>query len=189
VIATSFSANHPQGPNEPDVEPQQRFYNEDRNERVAPFKVEERERRDSPPPPAHHSAYEDDYDDHPRVFVVNERGAADGARGGSRSRSSSRSRGWMRGPGIEDMDMYDCFEFECPRPEPFKNGDASDFDTPSLDTSTAALDEKQTIKGTNATGIYTSRYSGDAELGGRHEALLTSIHNPKGIGRPLFRWL
>lgn len=189
MIATSFPANQPPGPNEADVEPQHRFYKEDRSERATPFTVEERERRVSPPPPVHQSAYEDDYDDRQRIFVVDERGAADGARRGSRSRSSSRSRGWMRGPGLEDMDMYECFEFECPRPEPFKNGDTSDFDTPSLDTSTAALDEKQTLRGTNATGIYSSRYSGDAELGGYHEALLTEIHNPKGIGRPLFRWL
>lgn len=85
--------------------------------------------------------------------------------------------------------MYEDFEFDFQSAEPFKNGDTSDLETPSLDASTAAQDEKPTIQGSNATGIYSARYNGTAELGARHEALLTSLHNAKGLGKPLFRWL
>ncbi len=209
VIAANYSENLPQSSYEPDP-PIHRpgLYSEASNIEAAAYvetvEVEDRARRTSCPQPDRRPTDQEEYDTRPQVYVVEERRATGDTRYASRSRSRSRSRDRSRskspsvvrirmrpgrGAELEDMDAYEDFDFEFPSAEPFKNGDTSDFETPSLDASTAALDEKPAIQGSNATGIYSSRYNGTAELGAHHEALLTALHIPKGLGKPLFIWL
>lgn len=39
------------------------------------------------------------------------------------------------------------------------------------------------------TLVHSSAYTGNAEMGGSHAAVLNLVHDPKGQKSPLFRWL
>lgn len=88
--------------------------------------------------------------------------------------------------GIGDFDAYAEFRFDCPKPEPFKNGDSSDFDSPSLNHDPSSAEAHLPPEDTRIKPIYQSTYTGDAETGGNHSAMLTEIHRGSG---ELFKWL
>lgn len=87
------------------------------------------------------------------------------------------------------MDAFDGFSFFFP-PGDFKEKDMSDLESPDVETESSQREEPSGgIRPSNVTGVYASRYTGNAEAGGTHTAKLTVLHDPKGFRRPLFNWL
>lgn len=88
-----------------------------------------------------------------------------------------------------DMDVYDDFEFFCPKTEATPSEHSSDFDTFRLDRNNTVPVEAEASWTSDLTSVYLSQYRGDAELGGYHNAQLAVIHGLKSPNRPLFKWL
>ncbi|KND90120.1 hypothetical protein TOPH_05226 [Tolypocladium ophioglossoides CBS 100239] len=89
----------------------------------------------------------------------------------------------------EDTDLFDSFNFSFPPAESSEEGELSDLESPGVEAESTQRDDEAGVKNSNATGIYSSHYTGNAELGGTHTATLTVLHDPKGQKRPLFNWL
>ncbi|KAH0491436.1 hypothetical protein TgHK011_002869 [Trichoderma gracile] len=91
-------------------------------------------------------------------------------------------------PIIEDIDTFDEFQFTLPAKEPSKDTD-SDLEAPTTETESTQKVDSPVSSHVTAPGIFTSSYSGTAELGAQHEADLTVLHDVRGQTQPLFRWL
>lgn len=91
-------------------------------------------------------------------------------------------------PIFEDIDTFDEFQFTLPVEEPSKDAD-SDLETPTTESESTQKVEGSLSNLLTAPGIYTSTYSGTAELGAQHEADLAVLHDLRGQTQPLFRWL
>lgn len=91
-------------------------------------------------------------------------------------------------PVFEDVDMFDDFRFVFPTEEP-KDAELSDLETPTTENESIQKPERPISNILTAPGIYSSTYSGTAELGGQHDVNLTILYDPKGQKKPLFRWL
>ncbi|PNY27290.1 Uncharacterized protein TCAP_02785 [Tolypocladium capitatum] len=89
----------------------------------------------------------------------------------------------------EDTDLFDSFNFSFPSAESSKGGELSDLESPGVETESTERDGEASVRNSNATGIHSSHYTGNAELGGTHTATLTVLHDPTGRKRPLFNWL
>lgn len=90
----------------------------------------------------------------------------------------------------DDGAPYDKFEFVLPSrslTETTNEADLSDSEPTEVDDVRKVDAGKQNAL--KATGVYSSHYTGNAELGGNHTATLTVLHDPKGQKAPLFRWL
>lgn len=96
-----------------------------------------------------------------------------------------------RRPFQDEFEPYDKFELALSQQsfvESSRDPDQSDLDTGEIDELPAQkVDPKS--RGSQATSIFASRYTGDAELGGDHGVTLTALHGPRGQSQPLFRWL
>ncbi|KAL7805594.1 hypothetical protein V8C26DRAFT_424604 [Trichoderma gracile] len=91
-------------------------------------------------------------------------------------------------PIIEDIDTFDEFQFTLPAKDPSKDTD-SDLEAPTTETESTQKVDSPVSSHVTAPGIFTSSYSGTAELGAQHEADLTVLHDVRGQTQPLFRWL
>lgn len=89
----------------------------------------------------------------------------------------------------EDIDAFDDFHFVFPAEDPSKDADLSDLDTPTTESESTQKIERPLSNVITAPGIYSSSYSGAAELGAQHDVNLTLLHDPRGQKQPLFRWL
>ncbi|KAL7957117.1 hypothetical protein V8C34DRAFT_286828 [Trichoderma compactum] len=92
-------------------------------------------------------------------------------------------------PIIEDIDAFDDFHFVFPAEDPSQDAELSDLDTPTTESESTQKNEGPLSNVITAPGIYSSSYSGTAELGARHDVNLTLLHDPRGQKQPLFRWL
>lgn len=92
-------------------------------------------------------------------------------------------------PVIEDIDTFDDFHFVFPAEEPSKDAELSDLETPATESESTQKGERPLSNLLTAPGIYSSSYSGTAELGAQHDVNLTVLHDPRGQKQPLFRWL
>ncbi|KAK4077895.1 uncharacterized protein Triagg1_3589 [Trichoderma aggressivum f. europaeum] len=92
-------------------------------------------------------------------------------------------------PIIEDIDAFDDFHFVFPAEDPSKDAELSDLDTPTTESESTQKIERPLSNVITAPGIYSSSYSGTAELGAQHDVNLTLLHDPRGKKQPLFRWL
>lgn len=91
-------------------------------------------------------------------------------------------------PMGEDLDAYDEFNFLFPTADS-KGEELSDLESPVVDSDSAHREERDVLGTSSAKRIYSSRYTGSAELGGTHTAKLTEIFDVKAKKRPLFKWL
>ncbi|KAL7946702.1 hypothetical protein V8C42DRAFT_352261 [Trichoderma barbatum] len=91
-------------------------------------------------------------------------------------------------PIIEDIDAFDDFHFSFAAEDPSKDVELSDLETPAEGESTQKV-QRPLSSALTAPGIYSSSYSGTAELGAQHDVNLTVIHDLRGQEQPLFRWL
>ncbi|PHH79574.1 hypothetical protein CDD80_4454 [Ophiocordyceps camponoti-rufipedis] len=88
----------------------------------------------------------------------------------------------------EDVDVLEGFDFVFPGAKPsYQLSDLLDMAGQESDGS--PKDDEPSLRPTDATWVLSSRYCGDAELGGSHGAELTLLHNGQGRTRPLFSWL
>lgn len=92
-------------------------------------------------------------------------------------------------PIVEDIDAFDDFHFIFPAEDPSKDAELSDLDTPTTESESTQKVERPLSNAITAPGIYSSSYSGTAELGAQHDVNLTLLHDPRGQKQPLFRWL
>lgn len=92
-------------------------------------------------------------------------------------------------PVFEDVDTFDDFQFAFPAEEPSKDTEMSDLETPTTESESTQKPEHPPSNIVPAPGIYSSTYSGTAELGAQHDVNLTILYDPKGQKQPLFRWL
>ncbi|RFU72016.1 mg2+ transporter [Trichoderma arundinaceum] len=92
-------------------------------------------------------------------------------------------------PALEDLDAFDDFHFVLPSEEKSKDAELSDLETPTTEGESSHKVQRPLSDFLNAPGIYSSSYSGTAELGAQHDVNLTVVHDPKGQKQPLFRWL
>lgn len=92
-------------------------------------------------------------------------------------------------PIVEDIDAFDDFHFVFPAEDPSKDAELSDLDTPTTESESTQKVERPLSNAITAPGIYSSSYSGTAELGAQHDVNLTLLHDPRGQKQPLFRWL
>ncbi|KAH8121649.1 hypothetical protein LI328DRAFT_158084 [Trichoderma asperelloides] len=92
-------------------------------------------------------------------------------------------------PVFEDVDTFDDFQFAFPAEEPSKDAEMSDLETPTTESESTQKPERPPSNTMTAPGIYSSTYSGTAELGAQHDVNLTIMYDPKGQKQPLFRWL
>ncbi|KAH6608778.1 mg2+ transporter [Trichoderma cornu-damae] len=92
-------------------------------------------------------------------------------------------------PMMEDIDTLDDFRFVFPAEESLKDAELSDLETPTTESESTQNIERPPSSISNAPGIYSSSYSGTAELGAQHDVNLTTLHDARGQKRPLFRWL
>ncbi|KAL7904353.1 hypothetical protein GGI35DRAFT_200406 [Trichoderma velutinum] len=92
-------------------------------------------------------------------------------------------------PIIEDIDAFDDFHFVFPAEDPSKDAELSDLDTPTTESESTQKIERPLSNVITAPGIYSSSYTGTAELGAQHDVHLTLLHDPRGQKQPLFRWL
>ncbi|KAJ4855539.1 corA-like mg2+ transporter protein domain-containing protein [Trichoderma breve] len=99
--------------------------------------------------------------------------------------------GYLRpmSPIVEDIDAFDDFHFVFPAEDPSKDAELSDLDTPTTESESTQKVERPLSNVITAPGIYSSSYSGTAELGAQHDVNLTFLHDPRGQKQPLFRWL
>ncbi|KAL6854604.1 hypothetical protein J3F83DRAFT_475899 [Trichoderma novae-zelandiae] len=91
-------------------------------------------------------------------------------------------------PVIEDIDNFDDFHFTLPVEEPSQDAD-SDLETPTTESESTQKVEGPLSSLFTAPGIFSSSYSGTAELGAQHDVNLTVVPDLRGQTRPLFRWL
>ena len=93
------------------------------------------------------------------------------------------------------VDAYESFDFQFPSrnsvSDTLTGGDASGSETPNSEDVVPTNSEKDNslARVKQATRVFSSRYEGNAELGGTHHISLTEVHDPKGVKEPLFRWL
>lgn len=92
-------------------------------------------------------------------------------------------------PVFEDVDTFDDFQFAFPAEEPSKDTELSDLETPTTESESVQKSDRPLSNILTAPGIYSSAYSGTAELGTQHDVNLTILYDPKGQKQPLFRWL
>lgn len=92
-------------------------------------------------------------------------------------------------PVFEDVDMFDDFQFTFPTEEPSKDTELSDLETPTTESESVQKPDRPLSNILTAPGIYSSTYSGTAEIGAQHDVNLTILYDPKGQKQPLFRWL
>jgi hypothetical protein len=92
-------------------------------------------------------------------------------------------------PVFEDVDAFDDFQFTFPTEEPSKDTELSDLETPTTESESIQKPDRPLSNILTAPGIFSSTYSGTAEVGAQHDVNLTILHDPKGQKRPLFRWL
>lgn len=92
-------------------------------------------------------------------------------------------------PVMDDIDTFDDFHFVFPAEESSKDAELSDLDTPATESESTQKVERPLSTVLAAPGIYSSSYSGTAELGAQHDVNLTILLNPSGHKQPLFRWL
>ncbi|UKZ62641.1 uncharacterized protein TrAtP1_003881 [Trichoderma atroviride] len=92
-------------------------------------------------------------------------------------------------PVLEDVDTFDDFKFTFPTEEPSKDTELSDLETPTTESESMQKPDRPLSNILTAPGIYSSTYSGTAELGAQHDVNLTILYDPKGQKQPLFRWL
>ncbi|KAL7926663.1 hypothetical protein ACQKWADRAFT_281025 [Trichoderma austrokoningii] len=92
-------------------------------------------------------------------------------------------------PVFEDVDLFDDFQFTFPTDEPSKDAEMSDLETPTTESGSMRKSDGSLSNILTAPGIYSSTYSGTAELGALHDANLTILYNPQGQKKPLFQWL
>jgi hypothetical protein len=95
---------------------------------------------------------------------------------------------------MEGMDVYDKFRFAFmtgTRTDLTRDDDQSDMESSGADVSSASNvnGSNSSQKASPASRIFSSYYTGNAELGGLHTATLTMLHDPRGQKQPLFRWL
>ncbi|KJZ77848.1 hypothetical protein HIM_02485 [Hirsutella minnesotensis 3608] len=111
-----------------------------------------------------------------------------------------RPYGWSGYPSVtslrppspigDDVDILDGFDFVFPHAEPSKQRDLADLlEAAGAESESSPRDDVASIKPSNATSVFSSAYTGDAELGGVQSASITVLHDSKGRKRPLFRWL
>ncbi|PFH60487.1 hypothetical protein XA68_10877 [Ophiocordyceps unilateralis] len=93
-------------------------------------------------------------------------------------------------PGGEDVDVLDGFDFVFPGAKPsYQLSDLLDMAGQESDSSPKD-DHVTSLRPIDATCVFSSSYTGDAELGGSHGAELTVLHDGQGgRTRPLFSWL
>ncbi|KAM0481565.1 hypothetical protein ACHAPX_003676 [Trichoderma viride] len=92
-------------------------------------------------------------------------------------------------PVFEDVDTFDDFQFTFPTEELSKDTELSDLETPTTESESVQKPDRPPSNILTAPGIYSSTYSGTAELGAQHDVNLTILYDPKGQKQPLFRWL
>ncbi|PNP37352.1 hypothetical protein TGAMA5MH_10729 [Trichoderma gamsii] len=92
-------------------------------------------------------------------------------------------------PVFEDIDTFDDFQFTLPTEEPSKDTELSDLETPTTEGESIQKPDRPLSNILTAPGIYSSTYTGTAELGAQHDVNLTILYDPKGQKQPLFRWL
>ncbi|RDA83773.1 hypothetical protein CP532_5184 [Ophiocordyceps camponoti-leonardi (nom. inval.)] len=88
----------------------------------------------------------------------------------------------------DEVDVLDSFRFVSPGAE--ASYDLSDLlDKAGQDSDSSPKDDDESLRPSDATCVFSSSYTGDAELGGSHGAALTVLHHGPGRTRPLFSWL
>ncbi|KAL7928096.1 hypothetical protein V8C35DRAFT_318940 [Trichoderma chlorosporum] len=92
-------------------------------------------------------------------------------------------------PIIEDFDAFDDFHFVFPAEDPSKDAELSDLETPATESESTSKIERPPSTVLTAPGVYSSSYSGTAELGAQHDVNLTVLHDSRVQKQPLFRWL
>ncbi|KAF4455091.1 hypothetical protein F53441_2530 [Fusarium austroafricanum] len=107
-----------------------------------------------------------------------------------------RTRGWSF--SSNEYDPYDMFDFSSHAQSITESskGDDSDAETPEseertvlAERTTPSKDEKTAHARSQLTLVDSSIYTGSAEMGGSHTAVLNVVHDSKGQKNPLFRWL
>ncbi|KAM5356047.1 hypothetical protein ACJ41O_002693 [Fusarium nematophilum] len=91
----------------------------------------------------------------------------------------------------DDWEPYDKFSFASqPQSitESSKDGD-SDAEPTEAEERALPKDERAKPSLLHPTIVHSSKYTGNAEMGGSHAASLKVVHDPKGNSHPLFRWL
>ncbi|KAM5383633.1 hypothetical protein ACJZ2D_001870 [Fusarium nematophilum] len=150
-------------------------------------------------------SYSYDRDDHYRSRSRSR--SPDYSRYGSPRRDRRSSRGASsRAPGYDgvydrsyragsfssdDWEPYDKFSFASqPQSitESSKDGD-SDAEPTEAEERALPKDERAKPSLLHPTIVHSSKYTGNAEMGGSHAASLKVVHDPKGNSHPLFRWL
>jgi hypothetical protein len=87
-----------------------------------------------------------------------------------------------------DLDAYDEFDFLFPTSDS-KEDELSELEYPAVESDSPHREDRDGQGKSNAKKIYSSRYTGSAELGGAHAAQMTELFDTKGKQRPLFKWL
>ncbi|KHN95340.1 uncharacterized protein MAM_06844 [Metarhizium album ARSEF 1941] len=88
-------------------------------------------------------------------------------------------------PTARGFDPYDEFNFLF-LSSPVTEEELSDLESPAVDSDSARRADHDSTANSNAKKIYSSHYTGSAELGGVHAAKLTELIGKK---RSLFKWL
>ncbi|KLO86143.1 uncharacterized protein Y057_14060 [Fusarium fujikuroi] len=108
----------------------------------------------------------------------------------------SRTRGGSL--SSNEYDPYDKFDFSSRAQsitDPSKADDSYAESPESEETnivmgpSSLMKDESASNSRSQITLVHSSAYTGNAEMGGSHAAVLNLVHDPKGQKSPLFRWL
>ncbi|KAF7560841.1 hypothetical protein G7046_g3306 [Stylonectria norvegica] len=99
-----------------------------------------------------------------------------------------------RSPSVgsdDDWDTYERFEFVLPSKSIPESSRADDSDTEYPDPEEQVQQRSEAVgsRASKATLIHAAQYTGSAELGGSHNATLTTLHDPKSQKQSLFRWL
>ncbi|CAM1507046.1 Fc.00g066870.m01.CDS01 [Cosmosporella sp. VM-42] len=93
----------------------------------------------------------------------------------------------------DDWDPYEKFDFNLPAQSITESSRDGDSDAESPDPEERTPQKEETVTGhmsyLKAIDVHASQYTGNAELGGTHNATLTVLHDPKGRRKSLFRWL
>ncbi|RDA89977.1 hypothetical protein CP533_0853 [Ophiocordyceps camponoti-saundersi (nom. inval.)] len=120
-------------------------------------------------------------------------GLKDEESNGSRSEANSYSLldgsvARTNSPAGEDVDVLDGFDFVPPGAK--ASCRLSDLlDKAGQESDGSPKDDDESFRSADATCVFSSAYTGDAELGGSHGAALTVLHHGAGRKRPLFSWL
>ncbi|CCT63521.1 uncharacterized protein FFUJ_01259 [Fusarium fujikuroi IMI 58289] len=108
----------------------------------------------------------------------------------------SRTRGGSL--SSNEYEPYDKFDFSSRAQsitDPSK-ADDSDAESPESEETNIVMGPSSLMKDESASNsrsqitlVHSSAYTGNAEMGGSHAAVLNLVHDPKGQKSPLFRWL